>query len=65
MECAKEGHDALPAGDIARQLDRRLDRLGAGIGQKQLPIALWRLVGRGSVGHQRNQLLAQPIIGSL
>ena len=41
MERAQKGHDALPAGDIAGQLDRRLDRLGAGIGQKQLPIAFW------------------------
>ncbi len=56
MERAKEGQDALPPGRVARQLDRCLDRLGARVGQEQLPVRLCRR----AIGHRGDQLLAEP-----
>ena len=38
VKAAAERDDARPPGVVARQLDRRLDRLGARVGQERLPV---------------------------
>ena len=42
VEAAAERDDSRPPRVVARQLDRRLDRLGARVGQERLPVMLLR-----------------------
>ena len=51
MERAAEGDDARPSGDAAGQLERGLDRLGAGVGEED---GVERI--RADVGQHRCQL---------
>ena len=52
MKASEEGDDVLPSRRIARELEARLDRLGAGVAEKRSDAALDRRDGR--------ELLRQP-----
>ena len=52
VERAEERDDALPLREVARQLDRRLGRLGSGVGEERPHVAVDR--------RDRRQLFREP-----